>query len=211
MKSMNETAVSPVIGVMMMIVVTIIIAAVVAAFAGGISADEKSPPSLTLSCSPVIQGISDTDTSNMQPDPGSLVANNGLVCTHTGGEGFSLHDIAVQLQSSDTSITIDLTKVLNTTGSCVDSNDRNLMHTSNNEPTYIYRIGGGTGDFIKPGDKFMLVADSCRIDPDGAKAIIWFPVDSIGSFDAYLYTQTEYTIVHKPSGKAITTGLFSLQ
>ncbi|MFA5330822.1 MAG: type IV pilin N-terminal domain-containing protein [Methanoregula sp.] len=207
----TNDAVSPVIGVMLMIVVTIIIAAVVSAFAGGISADEGKPPSLTLSCSPVIAGIADTDTSNMEPNPGSLIANNGLVCTHTGGEGFSLHDIAVQLQSSDKSITIDLTKVLNTTGSCVKSDDDNLMHTSTGDPTYFYRIGGGSGDFIKPGDKFMLVADSCRIEPDGSRAILWFPIDSQGRFEAYLYSSTDYSIIHKPSGKAITTGSFFLQ
>ena len=49
MKCWNDTAVSPVIGVMLMLVVTIIIAAVVSGFAGGLVGDgSKNAPSLTM-------------------------------------------------------------------------------------------------------------------------------------------------------------------
>ncbi|WP_342772144.1 MULTISPECIES: type IV pilin N-terminal domain-containing protein [unclassified Methanoculleus] len=49
MKFRNDTAVSPVIGVMLMLVVTIIIAAVVSGFAGGLVGDgSKNAPSLTM-------------------------------------------------------------------------------------------------------------------------------------------------------------------
>jgi len=49
MKCRNDTAVSPVIGVMLMLVVTIIIAAVVSGFSGGLIGDgSKSAPSLTM-------------------------------------------------------------------------------------------------------------------------------------------------------------------
>jgi archaeal type IV pilus assembly protein PilA len=44
----NETAVSPVVGVMLMLVVTIIIAAVVSAFAGGLSQGTAKAPQLSL-------------------------------------------------------------------------------------------------------------------------------------------------------------------
>lgn len=49
MECRNDTAVSPVIGVMLMLVVTIIIAAVVSGFAGGLVGDgSKNAPSLTM-------------------------------------------------------------------------------------------------------------------------------------------------------------------
>jgi FlaG/FlaF family flagellin (archaellin) len=212
MRALNESAVSPVIGVMLMIVVTIIIAAVVAAFAGSISGDEKKPPSVSLSCKPVIQGIADTDTSNDEPNPGSLIANNGILCTHTGGDGFSLNDITIQIQIGDRSITEDLTYGLNTTGTCVNPSDANLMKKSDGTtPTDFYIVGGGTTGYIKSGDRFMLLADTCRIRSDGTKMITFFPTGSKAGLDVPLYTQAEYTVIHKPSGKAITTGTFTLQ
>ncbi|MFA5332677.1 MAG: type IV pilin N-terminal domain-containing protein [Methanoregula sp.] len=48
MKSSNQDAVSPVIGVMLMLVVTIIIAAVVSAFAGGALGSQAKPPQATI-------------------------------------------------------------------------------------------------------------------------------------------------------------------
>lgn len=47
-KNHNESAVSPVVGVMLMLVVTIIIAAVVSAFAGGLTTGEKKAPSVAI-------------------------------------------------------------------------------------------------------------------------------------------------------------------
>lgn len=44
----NDTAVSPVVGVMLMLVVTIIIAAVVSAFAGGLSQGSSKAPQLSI-------------------------------------------------------------------------------------------------------------------------------------------------------------------
>ncbi|OPX71138.1 MAG: hypothetical protein A4E36_00158 [Methanoregulaceae archaeon PtaB.Bin009] len=44
----NETAVSPVVGVMLMLVVTIIIAAVVSAFSGGLSQGTSKAPQISL-------------------------------------------------------------------------------------------------------------------------------------------------------------------
>jgi FlaG/FlaF family flagellin (archaellin) len=48
MKIRNESAVSPVIAVMLMLVVTIIIAAVVSAFAGGLTGGHQKAPQLTM-------------------------------------------------------------------------------------------------------------------------------------------------------------------
>ncbi|HJJ48536.1 MAG TPA: type IV pilin N-terminal domain-containing protein [Methanocorpusculum sp.] len=49
MKERKESAVSPVVGVMLMLVVTIIIAGVVAAFAGGLGSTEKTAPTIVAS------------------------------------------------------------------------------------------------------------------------------------------------------------------
>jgi len=48
-KTLNESAVSPVVGVMLMLVVVIIIAAVVSAFAGGMGSGQKVTPSASIS------------------------------------------------------------------------------------------------------------------------------------------------------------------
>lgn len=47
----NESAVSPVIGVMLMLVVTIIVAAVVSAFSGGLAATTEAPPQASIAVS----------------------------------------------------------------------------------------------------------------------------------------------------------------
>jgi len=47
-KRSNESAVSPVVGVMLMLVVTIVIAAVVSAFAGGLSTGTSKEPQMTI-------------------------------------------------------------------------------------------------------------------------------------------------------------------
>jgi len=47
-KPKHESAVSPVVGVMLMLVVTVIIAAVVSAFAGGLAETQKKTPQVTM-------------------------------------------------------------------------------------------------------------------------------------------------------------------
>jgi len=50
-KPKHESAVSPVVGVMLMLVVTVIIAAVVSAFAGGLAETQKKTPQVTMTAS----------------------------------------------------------------------------------------------------------------------------------------------------------------
>jgi len=58
MKLQNDTAVSPVVGVMLMLVVTIIIAAVVSGFAGGlVGTNNQKAPKLTIDARIVNGGI----------------------------------------------------------------------------------------------------------------------------------------------------------
>ena len=55
-KTTIETAVSPVVGVMLMLVVTIIIAAVVSAYAGGLVTGQKKAPTMTMDISVANEG-----------------------------------------------------------------------------------------------------------------------------------------------------------
>ena len=61
-----ESAVSPVVGVMLMLVVTIIIAAVVSAFAGGLSTGSDKMPQMTITA--------------------SFSNSTGMTITHNGGD-----------------------------------------------------------------------------------------------------------------------------
>ena len=67
MMNRKDSAVSPVVGVMLMLVVVIIIAAIVSAFAGGIVQSSNKPPQATIQ--------------------GSYSQSNGLTMTHAGGDG----------------------------------------------------------------------------------------------------------------------------
>jgi FlaG/FlaF family flagellin (archaellin) len=100
MKRLNETAVSPVIGVMLMIVVTVIIAAVVSAFAGGYSDDDRKAPTAVISCD-AIEG--------------------GLLFTHKSGDFVELVDVIVVLTNGEDTrrfyAITDLEKVSPTIGS----------------------------------------------------------------------------------------------
>jgi FlaG/FlaF family flagellin (archaellin) len=87
MKMLNDSAVSPVVGVMLMLVVTIIIAAVVSAFAGGLSSDTGKAPQASIECSVELD-----DTQ--------------FIFEHKGGDAFALKDTKVVLVSEDTKSTL---------------------------------------------------------------------------------------------------------
>ncbi len=206
MKTLEDSAVSPVIGVMLMLVVTIIIAAVVSAFAGGLASDTSKAPQATLSVTGVIEDIKDTDEEDWGPTyPANFTAKNGLLFEHKGGDGFALSGIAIQIQSQDTKTTIDVHDAVNSSDSCLP-----LGITA-----YLVEIGDDD-KYITPGDKFMLYADNCRIDHDPmsgfnhAPQISWKPEGATDGFGAYLNTLIEYKVIDKASGKAIQSGSLTL-
>mgnify|MGYP000850274316 FL=1 len=82
MECVNESAVSPVIGVMLILVVTIIIAAVVSAFAGGMIGTETKPPQAT------IQGTYSLSSDILQ-------------FHHVGGDQLSTQKIIITIQQND--------------------------------------------------------------------------------------------------------------
>ena len=77
MKQFRETAVSPVVGVMLMLVVTIIIAAVVAAFAGGSLSNTPKTPSATIK--------------------GVFSQSGGMQIIHAGGDTIPTQDLVFEL------------------------------------------------------------------------------------------------------------------
>ena len=197
---MNDKGVSPVVGVMLMLVATVILAAVVSSFAGGIATDEQKAPQASISAKFVIEGCNDTDTSDYDPDyPANFTAANGILFEHMGGDGFSLNEIEIQLQSGTTKYTISNADQIDVNNTCLPSTIT----------AYLVEIGSSDG-YIQPGDKFMLYADNCY-DASTAPwpqppAFTWKPVGAAGGFAAIKYTTIEYKIIHKPSGKAIATG-----
>lgn len=75
MKKNTETAVSPVVAVMLMLVITIIIAAIVSAFAGGAVSGVKKVPQATIT--------------------GKFSLSDGLEIIHSGGDGIATSDMRI--------------------------------------------------------------------------------------------------------------------
>ncbi|MFA5296215.1 MAG: type IV pilin N-terminal domain-containing protein [Methanoregulaceae archaeon] len=77
----NDSAVSPVVGVMLMLVVTIIIASVISAYAGGLGGTREKAPQVTVAAR-----INDSET---------------IYFDHMGGDGLSIDDLAIILDQGD--------------------------------------------------------------------------------------------------------------
>jgi len=76
----QETAISPVVGVMLMLVITIIIAAIASAYAGGAVSSQKKVPQATIT--------------------GKYSISNGLEITHAGGDPLATNDLAFMLRDN---------------------------------------------------------------------------------------------------------------
>ena len=132
----NDSAVSPVLGVMLMIVVTVIIAAVVSAVAADIGSEKKSGPTVSLGWqlkysatgAPVSSEAVTVTTTYMRPDgttytktsnvgrwtgssgsgsPGMGLNKDGLVFTHQGGDPIDLKELQIDVDGSDLHIILD--------------------------------------------------------------------------------------------------------
>jgi archaeal type IV pilus assembly protein PilA len=84
----NESAVSPVIGVMLMIVVTIIIAAIVSAFAGDMSGGQSTAPVASISCS-IVKNDANNATLTMTHLSGDPIntANTRIIVSYKDANG----------------------------------------------------------------------------------------------------------------------------
>lgn len=132
----KESAVSPVIAIMLMLVVTIVIAAVVSAFAGGTLGSQKKIPQASIAAT---YGISE-----------------GLQIRHAGGDPIPMHDVVFTIWDGPTFGTnvdkrtkqvLDLTRMLDESGNQVKRSDGTYNSTA-----------------LKPGDIFSITADNCDCD-----------------------------------------------
>jgi FlaG/FlaF family flagellin (archaellin) len=141
----NDSAVSPVIGVMLMIVVTVIIAAVVAAFAGGMSSDQKKTPNAVFT----VAGVSTSDGT--------------VTFQQTGGDELALNEILIQLQYNGQSITLSnadaptgdqdtyLAEVGGSSDGYISASDRfTLTSDTHSSSQFGYRPTGAASPFTIP-------------------------------------------------------------
>jgi FlaG/FlaF family flagellin (archaellin) len=77
----TESAVSPVVGVMLMLVVTIIIAAIVSAFSGGLVSSQNKVPQATIQ--------------------GQFSIANGMTISHAGGDPLATNDLVFTVRDSN--------------------------------------------------------------------------------------------------------------
>lgn len=207
----KDAAVSPVVGVMLMLVVTIIIAAVVSAFAGGMASEQHNTPQVSLNVKSSIQNIQgtiDPVSPHTLTYPDGFTAANGLQFENTGGDMFSLNDIAIQIQTGDTKMTLLPTDTLS---------DKSIIPAGISNGGYFQKIGNTSvsDKMIAPGDKFMLYADGCAKEVTyvwsggstyyGPK-LSWQPSGAKNRIGVYLNSKIQYNVIDKNSNRVMSTG-----
>ena len=127
MKLMKDSAVSPVVGVMLMLVVTILIAAVVSAFAGWMSSSNDKLPQATIR--------------------GTYSISEGITIEHVGGDPIAIKDIRVSVRGSPNIGTYWTTEVVNRS-SITTASGVAWMKSSGSAGTSAF-VAGDTA-YIKP-------------------------------------------------------------
>ncbi|WP_421908166.1 type IV pilin [Methanolacinia petrolearia] len=171
-KQSNESAVSPVVGVMMMLVVTIILAAVVSAFASGVAGDTSAPPQASILATEIVfDGAYDSDSTDTY---GQFIARptavSGkmtdvyVVFEHKGGDSINLNNIDMELSSMSKSDEKSLVSNSYTPYEGGNSyiwsigDKGNIAGFSGNWGTYMETYPDH-GTVVNPGDRFVLHAD----------------------------------------------------
>jgi len=115
----KDSAVSPVVGVMLMLVVTIIIASVISAYVGGLGPNKESAPQVS-----VVARVNESDQRYIYFD-------------HMGGDGFSIEDLTIILDYQ--------ADVLKITNRMIDRDPPNSNELGNKAgPQYSYIRPGDT-------------------------------------------------------------------
>jgi flagellin-like protein len=145
----QDSAVSPVVGVMLMLAITVMLAAIASAFAGGFSdSAEKSPQSsLGVSANFNKMSIEGTDYYRVYFD-------------HTGGDPFSLGSVKVVFRSDDTENKTQLTRQDINTTTC-----KNFTLMGKTGPAY-------SETTVRAGDRFFI--DGLAVDGPDDKTGIQF-------------------------------------
>ncbi len=136
-----ESAVSPVVGVMLMLVVTIIIAAVVSTFAGGLGTAQAKTPQATITA--------------------EYSVADGMTIAHNGGDTLTIGDFRVLLTPSRNFASIE-------SDAYVNEIDQSLISNSPGSGGAYWYLGSGVGgggrrvvNRFASGDVAYISADNC--------------------------------------------------
>ena len=152
MKIRNDSAVSPVVGVMLMLVVTVIIAAVVSAFAGGMAENQDRVPQVKLHS--------------------TFSISKGMVIQHQGGDPLAMHDLAFTIWDGptfgpnveqSTKQALNMANITGPSGACVMAADgsfavtafragESLAISATNCTCDVFQPTIAPGDFADKGD-----------------------------------------------------------
>ncbi|WP_052418820.1 type IV pilin [Methanolacinia paynteri] len=174
----NDSAVSPVVGVMLMLVVTIIIAAVVSGFAGGFAEGQTKAPQATIQ--------------------GEFSVTSGLKIVHAGGEAIPTADMLITVKNGPTfgpnleamsTNALNLATVINSDGVAVMSYDSTnggfegygissfnpgdtlYVNISNCNPTILQptvALSSRKGDYSYNGYHWIFTDKNGIVNPDNA-------------------------------------------
>jgi FlaG/FlaF family flagellin (archaellin) len=224
----HDSAVSPVVGVMLMLVVTIIIAAVVSAFAGGLGGSQVKTPQATIVADEFhIGGTYDLTNQSLGFDkgvPAPRTPSNGatdvyILFEHKGGDPINLANIELKVSSlqkpaEKSTISNANSPLTNANASVLGKDatgigDKSLIAGfSKNWSKYMERYPDH-GTIIQPGGKFVVHADYVA-NYKGAVSVNWLKNDGTYPFFVNSGDVLTYQIMDKPSGKMITSGQISV-
>lgn len=137
MSTRNDSAVSPVVAIMLMLVVTIIIAAVVSGFAGSAVSGQKKAPQALVN--------------------GKFSLAGGMEITHAGGDALATKDIVFTIRNGKTFGP----NLEQSTAQLLDK--KVIADTSGN--TFLEYSDGAVGvPAFKSGDSLFINASSCNCD-----------------------------------------------
>jgi hypothetical protein len=228
-KHYHDSAVSPVVGVMLMLVVTIIIAAVVSAFAGGLSGSQSKTPQANIVVTGfTVNGPVDGSSTSGQGYPpafqgpvpdvptGNPAADIYVTFENTGGDTINLNRVNVVLSSLQkpaevTTISNALTPIPSNTA--IDGysgiGDKSLINSSSqNWNQYIETPDHGI--LAHPGDTFVLHADYAGIGTSGSdtttSTVNWLNANGVYPFWIASGDVLTYQIIDQKSGHTISSG-----
>jgi FlaG/FlaF family flagellin (archaellin) len=226
--SNRNSAVSPVVGVMLMLVVTIIIAAVVSAFAGGLGGSQVKTPQATIVASEFhVGGTYDLTNQTLgfskaanQHVPAPRTPSNGatdvyILFEHKGGDPINLANIELKVSSlqkpaEKSTISNANTPLTNANASALGDEatgigDKSLLSGFSKDWNKYMERYPDHGTIIQPGSKFVLHADYVA-KYKGAVSVNWLKNDGTYPFFVNSGDVLTYQIMDKPSGKLITSG-----
>jgi len=219
-----DSAVSPVVGVMLMLVVTIIIAAVVSAFAGGLGGSQTKTPQATIVADEFHVGGT-YDLTNQSAGfgkgvPAPRAPNSGatdvyIIFEHKGGDPINLANIEMKFSSlqkpaekstvsnANTPLTNDNASALG--GDATGLGDKSLISGFSKDWSKYMERYPDHGTIIQAGGKFVVHADYVA-NYKGIVSVNWLRSDGTYPFFVNSGDVLTYQIIDKPTGKMITAG-----